>query len=249
MCFVKVQSLVFVRLLERRPSPGYGNELLTSSVMPELRVEDEEVCICQDSFIVNRPSKSPTHCARTHTRTHNSIMALLTGSHPSRLLPAFVTQIAVLICSPSVFSSSALSEPDLKSRPLKRIHMFPRLTLLHLTHTLTHVSTRDHSLSQDTVGLKWDFFFPSLTAPVTTHTCSVTLMEMTELQECLEVTALTDPQPLGNVCRSPPARRKCHHQFASARVTALRGLDCYKNTQSTFSRTDIYSRDGAALAY
>lgn len=36
-------------------------------------------------------------------------------------------------------------------------------------------------------------------------------MEMTELQECLEVTALTVPQPLGNVCRPtlptpPPAR-------------------------------------------
>lgn len=40
-------------------------------------------------------------------------------------------------------------------------------------------------------------------------------MEMTELQECLEVSALSAPLPLGNICN--PALRKCHYWFVSVR--------------------------------
>lgn len=40
-------------------------------------------------------------------------------------------------------------------------------------------------------------------------------MEMTELQECLEVSVLSVPLPLGNVCH--PALRKCHYWFVSMR--------------------------------
>lgn len=59
--------------------------------------------------------------------SHNSVMPLLTGSHPPRLLQTFVTQIALLIRSPSVFFSLFFSEPDLKS--LKLIHIFVRAAL------------------------------------------------------------------------------------------------------------------------
>lgn len=61
-------------------------------------------------------------------------------------------------------------------------------------------------------GLRWNV---SVTVPLTTHTCSVTLMEMTELQESLEVSGLSAPLPLGNICN--PALRKCHYWFVSVR--------------------------------
>ena len=59
---------------------------------------------------------------------------------------------------------------------------------------------------------------PALLA--TTHTCPVTLMEMTEVQESLEVSALAAFLPLGNVCYS--ARRKCHSWFVSTRCQCCR---------------------------
>lgn len=90
------------------------------------------------------------------------------------------------------------------------------------------------------VGTQWAEirFFP-VTALVTTHTCSVTLMEMTELQECLEVSALTVPLPLGNVCH--PALRKCHYRFVSMRWQRRRAGLLQEHT-IYISRTDIYSR-------
>lgn len=54
-----------------------------------------------------------------------------------------------------------------------------------------------------------------MTRLMTTHTCSVTLMEMAELQECLEVNVLSVPLPFGNVLH--PAVRKCHYPFVSMR--------------------------------
>lgn len=170
--------------------------------------------------------------------SHNSVMALLTGSHPPRLLQTFVTQIALLIRSPSVLSSLFFSEPDLK--PLKLIHIFVRAALPPpRRHRHVFVPTAR-------VGTQWAEirFFP-VTALVTTHTCSVTLMEMTELQECLEVSALTVPLPLGNVCH--PALRKCHYRFVSMRWQRRRAGLLQEHT-IYISRTDIYSRHNIRCA-
>lgn len=75
-------------------------------------------------------------------------MALPNGSRPFRLSPAFVTQIALLICTPSVFSS-ALSEPNLKPLTAQTYPGFAHLTLLRPKPILTHVPTREHSQRED----------------------------------------------------------------------------------------------------
>lgn len=90
---------------------------------------------------------------------------------------------------------------------------YPRIHLCMLTVTFALPRTCVYlTVGMGILPAEWNV---SVTALVTTHTCSVTLMEMTELRECLEVSVLSAPLPLGNV--GHPALRKCHYWFVSTR--------------------------------
>lgn len=73
-------------------------------------------------------------------------------------------------------------------------------------------------------------------ASATAHTCSVTLMAMTETREHLEVAALAVPPPLGDV--GHPSSEEVSLSICAAEVTRAAGPDLSQNTIYVHSRTD-----------
>lgn len=136
-------------------------------------------------------------------------MAPLRDSYLSRLMQTFITEIALLIYSPSVsppfsffFFFFFLSQRCLNLGPPEGIRAFISRPGVYFKEA----SARNES-------------FPPVTVPVTAHTCSVALMAMTEPRERLGVASLAHflchlatwaiRAPRMCRCRFVPVRWRC----------------------------------------